>query len=94
MKQFLKDLPIYLNGFAVGMLFWGIPKISVLDISMYILAMVTFFWYGKNMKRSSCTSTSISTSVCTCDKPDFVKDRFLGIEFCNKCGKDKNIEQY
>jgi hypothetical protein len=47
-KQFLKDLPIYLNGFAVGMLFWDIPKISVLNISMYVLATVTFFWYGKN----------------------------------------------
>ena len=47
-KQFLKDLPIYLNGFAVGMLLWDIPKISVLNILMYVLAMVTFFWYGKN----------------------------------------------
>ena len=47
-KQFLKDLPIYLNGIAVGMLLWDIPKISVLNISMYVLAMVTFFWYGKN----------------------------------------------
>ena len=43
-----KDLPIYLNGFAVGMLLWDIPKISVLNISMYVLAMVTFIWYGKN----------------------------------------------
>jgi hypothetical protein len=47
-KQFLKDLPICLNGFAVGMLLWDIPKISVLNISMYVLAMVTFFWYVKN----------------------------------------------
>jgi hypothetical protein len=46
-KQFLKDLPIYLNGFAVAMLLWDIPKISVLNISMYVLALVTFFWYGK-----------------------------------------------
>ncbi len=46
-KQFLKDLPIYLNGFAVGMLLWSIPEISVLDITMFVLAMVTFFWYGK-----------------------------------------------
>jgi hypothetical protein len=31
----------------------------------------------------------IDTSVCTCDKPEFVKDTFIGIEFCNKCAKDK-----
>ena len=89
-KQFIKDLPIYLNGFAVTMLLWGIPKITISDAIMFALAAITFFWYGKNTKPSSC----ISTSVCTCDKPDFVKDRFLGIEFCNKCAKDKNIEQY
>ena len=89
-KQSIKDLPIFLNGLAVGMLLWHIPKISILDVIMYALAAITFFWYGKNTKRSSC----ISTSVCTCDKPDFVKDRFLEIEFCNKCARDKNIEQY
>jgi hypothetical protein len=46
-EKFLKDLPIYLNGYAVGMLLWSIPQISVLDITMSIFAMVTFFWYGK-----------------------------------------------
>jgi hypothetical protein len=46
-EKLLKDLPIYLNGFAVGMLLWSIPEISVLDITMFVLAMVTFFWYGK-----------------------------------------------
>ncbi len=52
-EKFLKEmqtslsLPIYLNGYAVGMLLWSIPQISALDITMSILAMVTFFWYGK-----------------------------------------------
>jgi hypothetical protein len=46
-EKLIKDLPIYLNGYAVGMLLWSIPEISVLDITMYVLAMVTFFWYGK-----------------------------------------------
>jgi hypothetical protein len=46
-EKLIKDLPIYLNGYAVGMLLWGIPEISVLDITMFVLAMVTFFWYGK-----------------------------------------------
>jgi hypothetical protein len=46
-EKLIKDLPIYLNGYAVGMLLWSIPKISVLDITMSVLVMVTFFWYGK-----------------------------------------------
>ena len=46
-EKLIKDLPIYLNGFAVGMLLWSISEISVLDITMFVLAMVTFFWYGK-----------------------------------------------
>jgi hypothetical protein len=46
-EKLIKDLPIYLNGYAVGMLLWSIPEISVLDITMFVLAMVTFFWYGK-----------------------------------------------
>jgi hypothetical protein len=46
-EKLIKDLPIYLNGYAVGMLLWSIPEISVLDITMSVLAMVTFLWYGK-----------------------------------------------
>ena len=46
-EKLINDLPIYLNGYAVGMLLWSIPEISVLDITMFVLAMVTFFWYGK-----------------------------------------------
>jgi hypothetical protein len=46
-EKLIKDLPIYLNGYAVGMLLWSIPEISVLDITMFVLAMVTFFLYGK-----------------------------------------------
>jgi len=46
-EKLLKDLPIYLNGFAVGMLFFSISNIQVIDVCMFILAGVTFFWYGK-----------------------------------------------
>jgi hypothetical protein len=46
-EKLIKDLPIYLNGYAVCMLLWSIPEISVLDITMFVLAMVTFLWYGK-----------------------------------------------
>jgi len=46
-EKFLRDLPVYLNGFAVGMLMWSIPKISFLDITMFLLAMISFLWYGK-----------------------------------------------
>jgi hypothetical protein len=46
-EKILKDLPIFLNGFAVTYLFSGIPNIQAMDIAMYILAMLTFIWYGK-----------------------------------------------
>lgn len=41
------------------MIFWGLPKIETIDIAMYILAIITFFWYGatmKNMEREKKTS--------------------------------------
>jgi hypothetical protein len=47
MKRFLKDLPIYLNGFAVIMLFYSIPKVDIIDIIMFILSMISFLWYIK-----------------------------------------------
>ena len=50
-KQFVKDLPIYLNGFAVGMLFFG-SDISATNVLAYALAMITFLWYGKINKQS------------------------------------------
>jgi len=46
-EKILKDLPVVLNGFAIGWLLFGIPNIQVIDIVMSILAMVTFIWYGK-----------------------------------------------
>jgi hypothetical protein len=49
-SKFLKDLPIYLNGFAVGMLFFAIPNIHVIDIVMFTLAGATFIWFGKTRK--------------------------------------------
>jgi nitrogen fixation-related uncharacterized protein len=52
-KRFIKDLPIYLNGFAVGMLFWSIPNRGVLDIAMLVLAGVTFLWWAKNQKQGA-----------------------------------------
>jgi hypothetical protein len=36
--KFLKDLPLYLNGYAVGMLFFAIPNTHVVDVVMYVLA--------------------------------------------------------
>jgi hypothetical protein len=43
----MKDLPIFINGFAVGMLLWMQETVGLFDISMYVLAMVTFLWYGE-----------------------------------------------
>lgn len=50
--KFIKDLPVYLNGYAVGMLFWAIPNIGFVDIACAVLAMITFFWYGEQQKRN------------------------------------------
>ena len=47
-EKLLKDLPIYINGFAVAMLFFAIPNIRLIDITMFALAVFSFFWYGKN----------------------------------------------
>jgi len=46
---FVKDLPIYLNGFAVGMLFFR-SDVSATNVVAYALAMITFLWYGKENK--------------------------------------------
>jgi|LakMenEpi03Aug12_release.lakeMendotaPanAssembly.Ray.scaffolds.fasta_scaffold5549076_1 hypothetical protein len=43
---------------------------------------------------SALNKHNVSSSVCSCDKPQFVKDRFLGIIFCNKCAKDKEQTDY
>jgi hypothetical protein len=49
MKQFKKDLPIYLNGFAVtGLLIY--PELGAYKAFLYTLAIVTFFWYGYNQE--------------------------------------------
>jgi len=48
--KFLKSLPIYLNGFSVTMLLFAIPNIQVIDIAMFALSAVTFFWYGQTNK--------------------------------------------
>jgi succinate-acetate transporter protein len=52
-EKLLKDLPIYLNGFAVGMLLFSISNIQLIDVCMFLLADITFFWYGTNAKKTS-----------------------------------------
>lgn len=48
MKEFIKDLPLYINGFAVGSLLFSNPEIGPYEISMFILAGVTLVWHGRN----------------------------------------------
>ena len=50
MKQFIKDLPIYLNGFVVSWLFFEIPSRGAFHWTMFGLACISFLWYGSNMK--------------------------------------------
>lgn len=42
MNNFIKDLPIYLNGFAVGSLFFVEIENTTYRIFMYVLAMTSF----------------------------------------------------
>lgn len=51
--KFLKDLPIYINGFAVGTLFFRIPNVGIYECAMFVLSSLTFFWYGRNCVRES-----------------------------------------
>ena len=46
-KKFIKDLPIYINGFAVGCLFFDYSENTLFRLLMYFLSMISFFWYGK-----------------------------------------------
>ena len=48
-NQVVKDLPLYINGFAVGYLFVR-TECNVVDIIMFGLAMLSLFWYGRNQK--------------------------------------------
>ena len=48
-KQLKKDLPIYINGFVVTYLFIK-TKQDPNDWIMFILAIISFLWYGENQK--------------------------------------------
>ena len=56
MKQLFKnlwdDLPIYINGFAVGLLVFT-KKIGVFEIILYCVSAASFFWYGYNQRRKN-----------------------------------------
>jgi hypothetical protein len=44
-----KDLPIYINGFVVTYLFIH-TNMTISDWVMFILAAISFLYYGKNNK--------------------------------------------
>jgi hypothetical protein len=50
MNQFIKNLPIYINGFTVAWIFFEIPVRGPLHWTMFVLAVISFFWHGKNEK--------------------------------------------
>jgi len=49
MKQFKKDLPIYINGFVVTSMFLR-TQVTLYDALMFGLAFISFMWYGHNQK--------------------------------------------
>lgn len=46
-NQLIKDLPLYINGFTVGFLFMR-TECNIVDVTMFGLAIVSFFWHGRN----------------------------------------------
>jgi hypothetical protein len=48
-NQLIKDLPLYLNGFSVTYLFIQ-NEINIVNMIMFFLSVISFFWYGKNQK--------------------------------------------
>jgi len=49
-KQFIKDLPMYINGICVGFLFVSNQNIKIQHIIMFMLASISFVWYAKSKK--------------------------------------------
>lgn len=50
-NQLIKDLPLYMNGFAVTYLFME-TNCNIINISMLILAVISFVWFGKSQKNN------------------------------------------
>lgn len=49
MKQFKKDVPLYLNSFCVGYLGFN-NEIGIIEVLLVVIAGVTLVWYGYNSK--------------------------------------------
>lgn len=53
MKQFIKDLPIYINAFVVTMLAMSVTKPGLAEFFLWLLSGVTFIWYGHNVRKET-----------------------------------------
>ena len=51
-NQIIKDLPICINGFVVTYLFMATSG-NFIDWTMFVLAIISFFWYGRNEKTTN-----------------------------------------
>ena len=43
--NFIRDLPVYIHGFAIGCLMYGQESIGIGECVYFILAIVSFAWY-------------------------------------------------
>lgn len=50
-NKLIKDLPIYINGIAVGWLTFGRLPFGVAEIVCLLTCLVSFLWYGENQKQ-------------------------------------------
>ena len=51
MNDIKNDLPFYINGFVVTHLFLS-TQCDWVDLLMFVLAVISFFWGGANQRRS------------------------------------------
>jgi hypothetical protein len=59
MKQLIRDLPLYANGFVLGRLAFSDPTWE--KLFLFAVAGVTFFWYAQNVRKETIEQLSQKT---------------------------------
>lgn len=52
-KQFIEDLPLYLNSISVTLLAFETDLSTVSRFCLFIIAALTFVWYSDNMEKKN-----------------------------------------
>lgn len=52
-KQFIKDLPLYLNSISVTLLAFETDLSTVSRVGLFIIAALSFVWYCDNIEKKN-----------------------------------------